>query len=80
MPVIALATTELPTVIEHGKSGYLSCDINELIVHMQRLLENEEEARQLGSYAQRVAQERFSLERFIQHWNSALTQVIGGRG
>ena len=75
MPVVALATTELPTVIEHGKSGYVSCNIEELIMHMHALLKNSEEARRIGAYARHVAQERFSLERFARDWNAAFAQL-----
>ena len=75
MPVVALATTELPTVIEHGKSGYVSCDIEELIMHMHTLLKNSDEARRMGAYARHVAQERFSLERFARDWNAAFAQL-----
>src|SRR5438067_12821815 len=42
MPVVALATTELPTVIENGVTGYVSCDIDRLINAMQFLLANPE--------------------------------------
>src|ERR671932_1963715 len=45
MPVIALATTELPTVIENGVTGYVSCDVGELVEHMRSLLVNPMEAR-----------------------------------
>ena len=45
MPVVALATTELPTVIENGITGYLSCDVEKLIEAMHFLLDNAEEAR-----------------------------------
>src|SRR5207302_284941 len=38
MPVVALATTELPTVVENGVTGYISCNIDELIKHMRSLL------------------------------------------
>lgn len=76
MPVIALATTELPTVIENGKHGYVSANPEELIGHMQRLLKDEEEARALGENARKLAQERFSMERFCQDWN-ALFQEAG---
>jgi Glycosyl transferases group 1 len=75
MPVVALATTELPTVIEHGKSGYISCNIDELIVHMHELLQNPAHARRLGEHAQQVARARFGLERFIHDWNAAFALV-----
>ncbi len=73
MPVIALATTELPTIIEHGKSGYISCNPDELIAHMRRLLANPDEAKLMGAYARTVARDRFGLERFIRDWNDAFT-------
>lgn len=77
MPVIALATTELPTVIENGKNGYVSCNIEELIEHMQRLLADPIEARLLGNNARQTAQERFGLHRFIHDWNTAFALVTG---
>ena len=75
MPIVALATTELPTVIENGKHGYLSCNIDELIEHMNDLLAHPEEAKRLGDNARKLAQERFSLERFIGDWNRAFALV-----
>ena len=76
MPVVALATTELPTVIEHGKSGYISCDPDVLIENMHYLLTHPREAQEMGAYAQSVARDRFGLERFKRDWNSAFAQVL----
>ncbi len=78
MPIVALATTELPTVIEHGRSGYLSCEITELVEYMQHLLDNPEEARRMGAHAREVALERFNMERFKRDWNAAFKLVTGG--
>lgn len=76
MPVVALATTELPTVIQHGETGFVSCDVDELISCMRRMLDDPEEARRIGANAQRLARERFGLERFIDDWNDAFTYAI----
>jgi glycosyltransferase involved in cell wall biosynthesis len=76
MPIIALATTELPTVIENGKSGYISCNVDELVEHMRRLLADPIEAKHLGAHAKKVAQERFGLKRFIHDWNAAFARVL----
>jgi glycosyltransferase involved in cell wall biosynthesis len=65
MPIVALATTELPTVILHGETGYVSCEIDALIEHMRFLLSDYEEASRMGRNARIVAQERFGLDRFI---------------
>jgi glycosyltransferase involved in cell wall biosynthesis len=75
MPIVALATTELPMVIENGEHGYLSCDIDELIERMNALLAHPEEAKRLGDNARKLAQERFSLARFIRDWHKAFSLV-----
>lgn len=76
MPVVALATTELPTVIENGHSGYASCEIDELIDRMHDLLRRPDEARRLGENARTVAQRRFGLDRFRRDWNRAFQYAI----
>lgn len=75
MPVVALATTELPTVIENGETGYVSCNINELIEDMHSLLSDRREAYRLGTNARALARERFGLDRFIRDWNRAFELV-----
>lgn len=77
MPVVALATTELPTVITDGESGFVSCDIVHLVNAMQRLLDDPEEAGRIGSNAREIALERFSLERFARDWNAAFAEITG---
>src|SRR5205085_8160658 len=51
MPVVALATTELPTVIAHGETGFVSCDVGELVERMRSLLADPMEAPRLGANA-----------------------------
>ena len=76
MPVVALATTELPTVIENGVSGYVSCDHAELLERMAELLADREAARRMGANAREVAMTRFSLDRFIHDWHAAFERAI----
>jgi glycosyltransferase involved in cell wall biosynthesis len=76
MPVVALATTELPMVIENGVSGYLSCDFDELIEYARALLADHDQARRIGANARAVARERFGIERFARDWNGAFTRVL----
>ncbi len=71
MPVVALATTELPTVINNGVTGFISCDIDKLIDAMQFLLTNPDEARRIGENARVAAGVRFGLDRFIHDWQHA---------
>lgn len=76
MPVVALATTELPTVIEDGITGYVSCDVERLIANMRHLLAHPEEARRIGERARVVARERFGLRRFADDWNAAFERAM----
>ena len=76
MPVVALATTEVPTVIENGVTGYVSCDLDELIDRMRALLADPAEARRLGDNARALAQARFGLDRFRRDWDAAFGRVL----
>lgn len=75
MPVIALATTELPTVIQNGVHGFVSCDLEELVCHMKRLLAEPDEAYTLGANARQLARQRFGIDRFTRDWNEAFALV-----
>lgn len=75
MPVIGLATTELAAVIRNGESGYVDTDLRALAAHMHRLIEDPAEARALGEGAQREAERRFNIGRFVADWMAALKEV-----
>lgn len=77
LPIVGLATTELPSVIENEVSGYLSNNLNDLIPVMQDLSTNWRLACQWGQAARRTAQERFNLERFVREWHEVLDLVAG---
>lgn len=71
MPVVALATTELPAVIEDGVTGYVSSDPDVLLGRMEALLADAELARRLGDNARELAKRRFGFDRFARDWNDA---------
>jgi hypothetical protein len=77
MPIVALATAEMATVIDNGVSGYADTNMATLVDRMQLLLREPGLAQQLGAGAQRRAQERFSIERFAADWDKALRDVTG---
>jgi hypothetical protein len=77
MPVVALATAEMATVIENDVSGYTDTCVATLVERMQALLREPRLARQLGEGAQRRARVRFSIERFAADWDKALRDVTG---
>ena len=77
MPIVALATTEMATVIDNGVSGWIDTSVDRLVESMQALLDDPVEARRLGEGARRTAMERFSITRFVADWNRALSDVTG---
>jgi hypothetical protein len=75
LPVVALATTEMATVVRNGETGYVDTSLDALVAHMRRLLRAPREARRLGAAARAYARERFGIERFVVDWNAALAEV-----
>jgi hypothetical protein len=75
MPIVGLATTELPTVIRHGVNGYVDTRIDRLVEAMQQLLRDPALARHLGDAARCTAEERFGIARFVADWDAALQLV-----
>lgn len=63
-------------MIEHGVTGYVSCELDELVDHMEYLLAEPEVARTMGDRARLVAQERFNLRRFASDWNAAFRRAL----
>lgn len=79
LPIVGLATTELVTVVENGKTGYIATNVDELIDKMQLLLDNPEHARELGANARAYATKRFGIERFARDWERTLTDFVARR-
>ena len=77
VPVVALATTEMATVIDDGRTGYVGTDVDELIVRMQRLIDDPGLARRLGAAGRDYAHARFGIERFARDWDETLRSVSG---
>lgn len=76
LPVVALATTEMATVIRDGVYGFCDTDPRKLIAAMQDLLQDRGLARSLGAAARRYALERFDIRRFVADWEHALAHVV----
>jgi glycosyltransferase involved in cell wall biosynthesis len=77
LPVIGLATTELPRVIQESGGGYVDTELARLVDVSQRLLRDPGEAAALGRAARAYARERFGIERFVADWNAAFADAIG---
>jgi glycosyltransferase involved in cell wall biosynthesis len=77
LPIVALATTEMASVIKHGENGFIDTNVEALSSAMRVLLNDAGEARRLGQAAQRTAQARFNIARFVADWNAAFCEVTG---
>jgi hypothetical protein len=76
MPVVGLATTELPTVLTHGRSGLLTTDLDALAGHVRLLLDDPGLAARIGAEGRTVARARFSLARFAADWDRVLRALV----
>lgn len=76
MPVVALGTTALPEVIEHGVNGFIAQDPARLIPLMRQLIAEPELAQRLGAAARETARARFGLPRYAAEWDAALREAV----
>jgi hypothetical protein len=77
LPIVGLATTEMPTVIANGVNGWLDTRPERLVEVMRQLIDDHELARRWGEAARRTALERFGIERFVADWDRLLRRVAG---
>lgn len=75
VPVVGLATTELVTVIDNEKSGFIHTDVEYLVSKMNKLIEEPELAARIGQQGKEVATRRFNIQRFISDWQQLFTRV-----
>nr|MCU0509937.1 glycosyltransferase [Anaerolineae bacterium] len=79
LPIVGLATTEMVSAVCNGINGYVETNVSVLIDHMQRLLEDHDEAAELSKGARHIARERFGIERFARDWDETFRFVAGSR-
>lgn len=77
LPIVGLATCELATVIENGRSGFVEVDTARMLEHMERLVRDPKEAKALGQEARKLARQRFNIRRFADDWYRTLWEVAG---
>ncbi len=77
VPVVGVAATELPTVIENGANGYVDTRLDRLAEVMRALLADPDLARAWGREAQVRAAQRFGIDRFVRDWMAAFDEAVG---
>ena len=76
LPVVGLATTELASVIDSGRNGYVDTRKSRLVAVMRELLRDRGLAEEWGRAGQRLAQERFGIGRFVDDWLALIDDVV----
>lgn len=76
IPVVGLATTEMPIIIKNGVSGYIHHDLNYLKSKMRKLLMDMEFAKKMGSKGKAVAEKKFDIARFVHDWESTFHECV----
>ena len=74
MPVVALATTEVPEAVP-PEAGVVSNREEVLREGIRRFVADREEARERGRAARAAALERYGLDRFLADWDEVLEEV-----
>ena len=74
MPVVALATTEVPEAVP-PQAGVISTDLSELSGALRRFVADPASARACGQAARQAALDRYGLDRFLAEWHDLLEEV-----
>ncbi len=74
MPVVALATTEVPEAIPDD-AGITSTNLDALRRALRRLLDDPVRCTELGKRARHHALRRYGLQRFLRDWDALLGEV-----
>jgi glycosyltransferase involved in cell wall biosynthesis len=74
MPVVALATTEVPEAVP-PEAGVVSTRVDALKDALRRLVDDPEQARAMGKAARAAALARYGLDRFLADWDRLLAEL-----
>jgi glycosyltransferase involved in cell wall biosynthesis len=74
MPVIALATAEVPDAVPPS-CGFVSNDVTWLTAQARRLLADRDLGAEIGQRARAHVIERYGLERFLADWDRLLEEL-----
>ena len=78
LPVVALATTEVPRIVRDGVEGFVDSDVDRLSARIRDLVRDRGLAETLGKNARITARERFDIRRFAADWDRVFNEVLGG--
>jgi glycosyltransferase involved in cell wall biosynthesis len=74
MPVVALATTEVPEAVPQ-EAGVVSTRIDALEQGLRDFIAEPDRAMLAGKHARAAALQRYGVGRFLDDWDALLTEV-----
>ena len=74
MPMIGLATTEMPMAVHNGVTGYVDTSLDRLVEKMRDLITHPEAALEMSKNARAYALEHHNIPRFVQDWDRVFNQ------
>ena len=75
LPVVGLATTELPRIVRDSGGGYADTELARLVDFSRELVRDPARAQELGRKARDYARERFGIERFARDWDAVFREA-----
>lgn len=76
LPVVGMATTEMPSVFQNGVNGIVHNNVDYLIQQMLELISNKSKAERIGAAGRETATTRFNINRFLKDWDVMFRSVI----
>jgi hypothetical protein len=76
LPVVGMATTEMPSVFQNGINGIIHNNVDYLIAQMLELISDKEKAERIGAAGRETATKRFNISRFTKDWEIVFRSVI----
>ena len=74
MPVVCTGNDTSPIV--NGENGFISDDIQYLREKIRFLFENRDEAKRIGQNGRKTVKENFSLEKFVEKWETVIDDTV----
>jgi len=80
-PVIGSNVGGIPGLIENGRNGFLfkSENIDDLADKLDKLLSNPEMARQMGEEGKCIVREKFSSQKYVEHFTNMIEAIYGSK-
>ncbi|MDR2038777.1 MAG: glycosyltransferase family 4 protein [Bacteroidales bacterium] len=80
LPCITTDVGGIPSIVEHGKSGFIvpPKNVEELIAAMVSLMEHPDKSTEMGLYGRQLFEEKFTLPVFEQNFTGILSRIITG--